>query len=102
MEESVTYQAIIAKGRIKGIAEGIAEGKVEGKVEEARKMLLLIGDAHLGSPSKSVLNAIQAIAEVEQIEDLARRVNAVPSWEALLRPSDSRRRNGTRKKTKKK
>jgi len=89
MEESTTYQAIIEKGIQKGIEmaneKAIAQGKEEGKREEARRMLLLLGENHLGLASSEVIATIQGINDLERLHQLALRVGQVGSWEELLR-----------------
>jgi len=42
MKESTTYQAIVREGR--------EEGRDEGRTEEARRMLLLVGETKFGRP----------------------------------------------------
>lgn len=72
MEESATYQAIIAKGAARG------------KAEEARRMLLLAGKGRLGAPTKAITKRIDAIVSVERLEALAERIYTVESWNDLL------------------
>lgn len=76
MEESTTYQAIIAKGR--------AEGRVEGQAAEARKILLRQGTKRFGSPDARTRSAIEAIADVDRLEQLTERLLDVSSWDELL------------------
>jgi hypothetical protein len=68
MEESVTYQAILKKGR----------------VEEARRMLLAQGTKQFGKPSVRVRKTIEAIAEPMEFERLSMRLLDVKSWADLL------------------
>jgi len=84
MEESTTYQAILARGR--------DEGEHEGVLKEARRMLLLLGEDHLGRADAATTAAVQAINDVPQLEQLAKRVYAVTSWQELLGTSDRRRK----------
>jgi len=72
LEESVTYQAIIRKGEAKA------------KVEEARRMLLLFGREQLGEPPQKVQAALDALADVQRLEELAMRLRHVSSWHELL------------------
>jgi hypothetical protein len=76
MEESVTYQKIIRKGK--------AEGKAEGKTEEARKLLLLLGRSRFGDPPAEALAAVEALTDVEKLEELSVRLLQAGSWQALL------------------
>ena len=80
MEESVTYQAIIRKGK----AEGLVEGLTEGKLEEARKNLLLVGTKCLGDPSMAATAAVKALADLNRLEQLTVAAVEAKSWEALL------------------
>jgi hypothetical protein len=80
MEESVTYQAIVRKSR----------------VGEARRLLFLIGEERLGSPSEAVRAAINDLEDVDRLEQLAMRLHHVDSWEELLASPPRRRRNGRR------
>jgi predicted transposase YdaD len=72
MEDSVTYQAILRRGR------------VEGKVEEAKQLLLRMGRKRFGPPEPRTVAAIEAIAELERVEGLADRLLDVASWDELL------------------
>jgi predicted transposase YdaD len=72
MEESVTYQAIIRRGR------------EEGRVEEARQLLRRLGGKRFGPPSVAVQAALDAIPTVERLEQLSERLLDGESWEELL------------------
>ncbi|HEY8749106.1 MAG TPA: hypothetical protein VIM11_14075 [Tepidisphaeraceae bacterium] len=50
MKESVTYQAIIEEGEAKGIVKGMVKGNAEGRVEEARSLVLRLGNRRFGPP----------------------------------------------------
>jgi hypothetical protein len=89
MKDSVTYQAIVAEGR----AEGIAQGRAEGE----RKMLLLIAKEHLGQPDEATRAALKAIEDVDRLEELAKNVFKVETWQELLATPPRRRRNGRRR-----
>jgi hypothetical protein len=79
MEESTTYQAIIQKGRL----------------TEVRQILLRQGRKLFGPPEEATTAALNAIADVQKLEDLTERILDVGSWEELLaRPSRRRRGNG--------
>ncbi len=88
MEESTTYQAILERGRL--------EGELHGALKEAQRMLLRFGRKHLGSPGESILAALDAIQDVQRLEELAERVEGVRSWEELLAHASPRPRNGRR------
>ena len=85
MEESSTYQLILARG----------------KSQEARRILLLLGEANFGPPGEDTVAAIEAISDVDRLEDLSRRLLHVESWQELLAPTPApRRRNGKKRKSK--
>jgi predicted transposase YdaD len=71
MEESVTYQAIINKGR----------------VQELRRLLLLLGEDRFGPPDAQVTAAVEAISDVTKLERLAVRLLKAGSWVELLKPA---------------
>lgn len=68
MRESTTYQAILA----------------EGSAAEARKLLLLLGTERFGEPDAGIRKRIEGESGIERLEELARRVLRVASWEELL------------------
>jgi hypothetical protein len=72
MEEPATYRAIVAKGEAKG------------RAEEARHMLLLIGEEYLGVAGAAVRAAVEAMADVDRLEQLSRKAPRAASWEELL------------------
>lgn len=77
MEESTTYQAIVRKSRL----------------AEARQMLLRQGRKLFGSVDEATEAALNAIEDVEKLEELGERVLDVSSWQELLQPIKRRRRN---------
>jgi predicted transposase YdaD len=79
MTESTTYQAILR--------EGEAAGRAEGKAEEAKKLLLRLGRKQLGPPREEFEAKIEAMSDVEKLEELAERVLDVSSWGDLLADS---------------
>jgi hypothetical protein len=76
MEESVTYQAIIRKGE--------AKGEAKGKTEEARKILLLMGQKRFGAPTPEVIAALDGLSDVAKLEELTVRLLEATSWQELL------------------
>jgi hypothetical protein len=76
MKDSVTYQAIVA--------EGVAEGVIKGRAEGERKMLLLLGKEHLGPPDEAARAALEAIDDVDRLEELGKNVFKVKTWQELL------------------
>jgi hypothetical protein len=84
MEESVTYQAILRKG----------------KAEEARNILLLQGRARFGEPSSEAVAALEALTDVQKLEELTVRLLQATSWQELLGLNGpARRGRGRRRKT---
>jgi hypothetical protein len=77
MEESTTYQAIVRKGCL----------------TEARKLLFMFGEEQFGAPSEAARSAINALDNLEQIEQYCKRVTHVGSWDELLARPSRRRRN---------
>ncbi len=75
IEESSTYQAILAKGR--------AEGEARGRAEEAKRILMIQGQKRFGLPPEPITTAIEAL-DLEQFERLVERLDEVSTWEELL------------------
>lgn len=68
MRESSGYQMILAEGRL----------------EEARKLLLILGESKFGSPDHLTAAALNAINDIEQLELLAKRLIEINSWQELF------------------
>ena len=85
MKESVTYQAIIR------------EGRAEGRAEEARRVILMLGEKKFGAADAGVRALLEAMGEVEQLEELIAKVTDVGSWQELLAALPRRKGNGRRK-----
>jgi hypothetical protein len=68
MEGSVTYQKIIRKG----------------KAKEARKILLLQGQSRFGEPSPEVVARLEAVTDLNRLEELSVRLLQATSWQELL------------------
>jgi predicted transposase YdaD len=84
MRDSTTYQAILREGEAKGKAEGKAEGIAQGKAEEARGLVLRLGRKQFGPPAPQFEAKIQAMTDVEKLEELSERVLDVSSWDELI------------------
>jgi predicted transposase YdaD len=85
MEESVTYQAMMAKGEAKG------------RAEEARHLILLIGGNRFGAPDGETTKSLERITDLQRLEELSVRLLEVNSWQELLaRPAARRRRPRSR------
>jgi hypothetical protein len=76
MEESVTYQAIIEKG--------VAIGETKGRREEARRNVLLLGESRFGPAGADVRAAIEAVSDLDRLEQLLLRVQHVSNWQELV------------------
>ena len=76
MEESSTYQYILEKGEVKG--------RQEGRIEEARQMLLLIGEKRFGVPYEAPRARIESLTTREEIESLVGRLFEVENWSELF------------------
>jgi predicted transposase YdaD len=74
MEDSVTYQAIVAKGEAKGIVKG------------TRNIVLRQGRKRFGPPGPAIKAALHEMEDVRQLEHLSDRLLDldVGSWEELL------------------
>ena len=72
MKESVTYQKILR------------EGRAEGRAEEAKRILKRLGSKRFGKPEPHIEAAIDAIADLDRLEQLSDRVLEVTGWEELL------------------
>lgn len=76
MEDSVTYQAIVEKGRL--------EGRLEGKIEAEHAALLRLGTAKFQAPSETIRQRIEAMTDLEDLERLLVRVLFASSWDDLM------------------
>jgi hypothetical protein len=74
MEESSTYQYLVAKGMAKGELQG------------AKKLLLRQGTIRFGTPDARIAAALDAISDLEQLEKMGLRLLDVSSWDELLAP----------------
>ena len=79
MQESSTYQQILADGK----AEGLTEGRVKGLLEGERTALLRIGSRRLGAPDDSIRGILER-ASLTRLEAWMDRLNEVESWQELL------------------
>jgi len=84
MKESVTYQKILREGRAEGIAQGIDEGIAKGLVEGERRILRRQATRRFGKPNAQIEAKLDAIADLERLEQLSDRVHEVGSWDELL------------------
>jgi hypothetical protein len=85
MEESVTYQAIVRRGR------------EEGRADEGRRLLMMMGETKFGPPNADARATIEGIGDVTELEELGVRLMTADSWQELLARPAQRRRNGRRR-----
>jgi predicted transposase YdaD len=85
LEESTIYQEILGKGQEIGRVEGREEGREEGRAEEARALLLRMGNKRFGAPSDQVKAVLETIASLARLEALADRLLEVETWQEFLR-----------------
>jgi predicted transposase YdaD len=76
IEESSTYQAILA--------EGEARGEAKGEAKEARKILLRRGRRFFGEPDPKVVSAIESVTDPEKLEALIDAIDNVSNWNELI------------------
>ncbi len=72
MRESVTYQAILE------------EGREEGSIRELHRMILRQGRVRFGEADESIRKQIEAIQDIDTLEDLSERLVIVSSWDELM------------------
>jgi hypothetical protein len=77
-----------AEGEAKGRAEGEAKGRAEGKAEEAREILLSLGQKRLGQPDEGVRVRIAAISDPSRLNRLIHRIFDATTWDDLLASGD--------------
>ena len=75
MKDSVTYQAIVEEGEVKGRAEGILQARLED--------LLLLG-RRFGDASGETESALRGIADADRLAHMIAALLDAPSWEELL------------------
>jgi predicted transposase YdaD len=81
MKQSATYRAIVRRGR----------------EEEARRMLLLVGETKFGPPDDAARAAIEQLDDLRRLERLGVHLMTANSWQELLARLTPRRRNGRRR-----
>ena len=84
MKESTTWMAIFEEGEAKGKIEGKAEGELIGKQEEARDLLLRLGEKRFGPLDAQTRQRIEALDSLQTLEELTLRILEVENWSELL------------------
>jgi hypothetical protein len=62
----------------------VKEGLKQGKIEEAQRLILRLGQTRFGPPDAEDRAAIEAIQDVDRLEQLSERLLTVASWAELL------------------
>lgn len=68
MRDSETYQAILE----------------EGRMEELHRTILRLGRERFGEPDESTRQRIEALTDIDRLEELSVRLLKVAGWEKLL------------------
>jgi predicted transposase YdaD len=92
LQESSTYQAILREGREEGVAlgreEGVTLGREEGqgigRILEARRMFLRQGERRFGTPCGTIIAAVEAISDIDRLEQLSLELLSATGWDELL------------------
>jgi hypothetical protein len=58
--------------------------KDEGREQEAKRVILLLGQARLGPPEEKVRTRLEAIADIDRLERLCKELLQATSWADLL------------------
>lgn len=82
--ESSYYRLAIKEGRAEGLKEGLKEGVLQGKLEEARRLILRLGQLRFGPPEPQIREAIEADTDLDRLEQLGDHVLTAPDWAALV------------------
>ena len=85
MEESVTYQAILQRGREDGLRQGLQQGLQQGSIGEARALILRQGRKKFGPPTAKQEATVNAIADLARLERLSENLLDVTTWGELLK-----------------
>ena len=72
MRESVTFQAILE------------EGEQTGRIKELHRTILRLGRRRFGEADEAIRNQIEAMRDIERLEDLTERLLIVSSWDELI------------------
>ncbi len=69
-------------------AQVFVKGWARGRAEQARRTLFLLGKDRLGDPPADVLSSVNALADVEMLEELTLHLHEATSWDWLLNVHD--------------
>ena len=76
LQESSFYQMLLEEGELKG--------RLEGRLEEARELLILLGQKLIGPADAATRAAIDSMDDLERLRQSALRVLSAKNWEDLL------------------
>lgn len=68
------------------IEEWLDAREMQGRIREARAMLLRLGSQRFGDADEQIQSSMEAIMELETLEELLDRLLKVESWQELLSP----------------
>ena len=74
------------EGRAQGEATGRATGEAEGRAAEARETILRLGRKKFGPPTTEQEAAVNATADLAQLEAILEKLLDVATWDELLKP----------------
>ncbi|MGL6073877.1 MAG: hypothetical protein ACRC8S_06930 [Fimbriiglobus sp.] len=80
LEDSTTYQLILARGE----ARGEARGQARGVVLQTQAMVLQIGAKRFGAAPSTVEATIRSLADQSRLQRIADRLLDATSWDDLL------------------
>jgi Domain of unknown function (DUF4351) len=80
MQDSDTYQMIVEKGIEKGLAKGLAKGRIQ----QAKRVLLLLGQKRFGKFTPADRKTLMAIKSLDRLEQLSEQLLDVDTWKELL------------------
>jgi hypothetical protein len=76
MTDSVTFQAILERGRAQGIEQG--------RLQEAINVLMRLGSKRFGPPNASTNTTIAQISDLSRIDRFIDQLDEVNTWSELL------------------
>ena len=76
MRESTTYQAILREGRPKG--------RLKGRSRKPERILFRLGRKRFGQPKAAIKAKIEALTDLDRLEQLSDRVLDAKSWDELI------------------
>lgn len=80
MRESVTYQAILEEGAVKGREEG----REEGRLDEARRILLRQATRRFGPPAETARVRVETSTDPAKLEAALDRMLDATGWDDLI------------------